>query len=191
MPNLCSGQPVAHMPPAGITNLRQASAFLVQCALYRACLAHSLCVCVSAESNTEINTEGTSTMFNRIPYAKVFATAACTMAIVLLTIGMGVNSSWAGSDQPSRLPLPPIPSAVVIQPETAARHPLRSSTSHPRIAQAGFCTADVAGGMRNYSVGTIICCGTMLLDVCSGAVGGQGTSYRCEASGQWVVVGGC
>jgi hypothetical protein len=38
-------------------------------------------------------------MCNRTALAKVFVTAACALAIALFTIGMGVNSSWAGSDQ--------------------------------------------------------------------------------------------
>lgn len=39
-------------------------------------------------------------MFNHIAVAKTFMKVACSLAIALLTIGMGVNSSRAGSDQP-------------------------------------------------------------------------------------------
>jgi len=42
-------------------------------------------------------------MFNHITEAKTFVMAASTLAIALFTIGMGVNSTWAGSDQPSAL----------------------------------------------------------------------------------------
>jgi hypothetical protein len=42
-------------------------------------------------------------MFNHITEAKTFVMAASTLAIALFTIGMGVNSTWAGSDQPSGL----------------------------------------------------------------------------------------
>jgi hypothetical protein len=35
--------------------------------------------------------------------ANAVVAAACTLAIALLTIGMGVNSTWAGSDQPNKL----------------------------------------------------------------------------------------
>jgi hypothetical protein len=34
-------------------------------------------------------------MFNHTTDAKAFVMAACALAIALLTIGMGVNSSWA------------------------------------------------------------------------------------------------
>ena len=44
-------------------------------------------------------------MFNHTAIAKALATAACTLAVALLTIGMGVNSSSAESDQPSGLKL--------------------------------------------------------------------------------------
>jgi hypothetical protein len=37
-------------------------------------------------------------MSNHAAVAKTVVTAACTLAMALLTIGMGVNSSWAGSD---------------------------------------------------------------------------------------------
>jgi hypothetical protein len=42
--------------------------------------------------------------------AKTFVTAACALAIALGAIGMGVNSSWAGSDQPSGYKFTPISS---------------------------------------------------------------------------------
>lgn len=55
-------------------------------------------------------------MFNHTTDAKAFVTAACTLAIALLTIGMGVNSTWAGSDQQSGLQSTHISSQVVIPP---------------------------------------------------------------------------
>lgn len=82
-------------------------------------------------------------MFNRTTDAKAFATAACALAIALFTIGMGVNSSWAGSDQPSGLLLPPISSEAVSLPPSAAGHPHRSitlqlrSVTH-RVILSGF-----------------------------------------------------
>jgi hypothetical protein len=36
------------------------------------------------------------TMCNRTTYAKALVTAAGALAIALFTVGMGVNSSWAG-----------------------------------------------------------------------------------------------
>ena len=71
-------------------------------------------------------------MFNHT-HAKAFVTAACALAIALLTIGMGVNSSWAESDQPSGLNIAPISTDVVVQPLTSAGHPHRSITL-PRLA---------------------------------------------------------
>jgi hypothetical protein len=58
-------------------------------------------------------------MFNRTTVAKAFVTAACALAIALLTIGIGVNSAWAGSDQTSRPQVNPISSDVISQPVTA------------------------------------------------------------------------
>ncbi len=65
-------------------------------------------------------------MFNRTKYAKAFIAAAHVLAIVLLTIGMGVNPSWAGSDRPTMINFSPIPSDVVSQPVPAVRHQPRS-----------------------------------------------------------------
>jgi len=36
-------------------------------------------------------------MFNSTTVASVFAAAACALVIAFFIIGMGVNSSWAGS----------------------------------------------------------------------------------------------
>jgi hypothetical protein len=74
-------------------------------------------------------------MCNNTAVAKAFVIAARTLAIALLTIGMGVNSTWAGSDQPFRIKFTPISSKVVFQPVTAAGNPHRSITM-PRTAQA-------------------------------------------------------
>lgn len=40
-------------------------------------------------------------MGNYIGVAKVLVMAACALAIALSTIGLAVNSTWAGSDPPS------------------------------------------------------------------------------------------
>jgi len=53
-------------------------------------------------------------------------TTARTLAIALLTIGMGVNSTWAGSDTR-------ISCGVIFRPVTAAGHPHRPITM-PRTA---------------------------------------------------------
>ena len=59
-------------------------------------------------------------MYNHTAVAKAFATAACTLAIALLTIGMGVYSTWAGRDQSSGLNFTPISSKRVHQNGTKA-----------------------------------------------------------------------
>lgn len=38
-------------------------------------------------------------MFNHAAVAKTVGAAACTLAVALLTNGMGVNSAWARSDR--------------------------------------------------------------------------------------------
>jgi hypothetical protein len=67
---------------------------------------------------TEINTflRRGDKMFNHATDAKAFVMAACALAIALLTIGMSINSTWAGSDQPSRLKFTPISTDVVVHP---------------------------------------------------------------------------
>jgi hypothetical protein len=72
-------------------------------------------------------------MSNHTAVAKAFVMAACTLAIALLTIGMGVNATWAGSEQPSGLKYTPILFGGVFPPVPSAGHPLRSITM-PRTA---------------------------------------------------------
>jgi hypothetical protein len=48
-----------------------------------------------------------------------FRVALSTLAIALSTIGIGVNSTWAGSDQPYGLKFTPISSEVTVQPPLA------------------------------------------------------------------------
>jgi hypothetical protein len=55
-------------------------------------------------------------MFNHTAVAKAVVTAACTLAIALLTIGMGVDPTWAGSDPPSALQSASTLSEVVVPP---------------------------------------------------------------------------
>ncbi len=61
-------------------------------------------------------------MCNHTADAKAFAIGPRTLAIALLTIGMGVNSTWAGSDQPSGLNFTPI-SPEVLTSATAITAP--------------------------------------------------------------------
>jgi hypothetical protein len=55
---------------------------------------------------------------------------ALAQAIALFTIGVSVNSTWAGSDQPSGLFFTPIPSKVIFQTLTSDGHPDPSSILH-------------------------------------------------------------
>jgi hypothetical protein len=61
-----------------------------------------------------------------------FRVALSTLAIALSTIGMGVNSTWAGSDLPSAMPPTPI-SSEVVQPN--ATKSIEPRTSRWRLAQ--------------------------------------------------------
>ena len=67
-------------------------------------------------------------MRNHIAVAKVLVMAARALAIGLLTIGLGGNSTWAGSEQASGLQSASISSEVVFQPVTAADPTHRSTT---------------------------------------------------------------
>jgi len=53
-------------------------------------------------------------MCNHTAVTKAIVMAACTLAIALLSIGIGGNSTWAGSDQPSSLNFTPISNDVVV-----------------------------------------------------------------------------
>jgi hypothetical protein len=72
-------------------------------------------------------------MCDHTAVAKAIVVAQRTLAIALLTIGMGVNSTWAESDQASGSKFTPMSSEVVVRPVIAASHPHRSITM-PRTA---------------------------------------------------------
>jgi hypothetical protein len=76
-------------------------------------------------------------MRNHIANAKYVVIATRSPAIALLTIGMGVNPAWAGSDQPSGLDSTPIQSEAIFQPVSAAGHP-HEPTTMPRTAVRPF-----------------------------------------------------
>jgi len=59
-------------------------------------------------------------MFSRTTVANVSAAAACALAFALLTIAMGVNSTWAGSDRSSGLNYTPVSSEGVYRSGTKA-----------------------------------------------------------------------
>ena len=63
--------------------------------------------------------EGMIRMSNHTAVAKALVTAAGALAIGLLAIGIGANSSWAGSDQST-----PISSEGVFQPAPAPSAPV-------------------------------------------------------------------
>jgi hypothetical protein len=68
-------------------------------------------------------------------HTRVFMIAERTLSIALLTIGVGVNSTWAGLNQTSELKFTPILTDVVVQPvPTRPGHP---STSFAKLRSAG------------------------------------------------------
>jgi hypothetical protein len=60
-------------------------------------------------------------MHNHTAVAKAVVAALCALAVALSTIGMGVASAWAGSDQPSLLNFTPKSSKLFSQPVPAAQ----------------------------------------------------------------------
>lgn len=70
-------------------------------------------------------------MFNHTTVAKAFVISACALAIALLTIGMGVNSSRAESDQSSGLKFTPISSEVTFQTGSEAADVWRFARQNP------------------------------------------------------------
>jgi hypothetical protein len=96
-------------------------------------------------------------MCNHTAVAKALVIAVCTLAIALLTIGMGADSAWAGSDQPSGLKVTPVTSDVVFQPVTAAGDTRGSITmrmhalisrSHGAIIATNFLPQGDGSGRR-------------------------------------------
>jgi hypothetical protein len=97
-------------------------------------------------------------MFNHTAVAKAFATAACTLAIALLTTGMGVNSSWAGSDQPSGMSLASLTTSPSHQ--TSPNH-LKNKTLANACSPLGGCCSwgPALAGWCNSSGPTTCCAG--------------------------------
>ena len=80
-------------------------------------------------------------MCNRTTVAKAFATAASALAIALFTIGIGINSAWAGSDPPRRLKFTPISIDLVVQPVLARPGHLHLSFAKPWPAESALVTS--------------------------------------------------
>jgi hypothetical protein len=81
--------------------------------------------------------------------AKAVVTTACSLAIAFSTIGMGVNSSWAGSDQASGLNYTPISLELTTQAAPHLPRADRRSTPGGRIQWADDCVwrgRDPGGG---------------------------------------------
>jgi hypothetical protein len=74
-------------------------------------------------------------MCNHTAVAKAFVTAACALAIALLTIGMGVNSLWVGSDQHALLNDDSAQTLTGLPPPAAAGHPRLSILTSNQGAQ--------------------------------------------------------
>jgi hypothetical protein len=76
-------------------------------------------------------------MLNRTTVAKAFATAACALAIALFIIGMGVNSTWAGSDQPvKKVGRVSAITGIRTQESAPASVPAISSPANIRLSEA-------------------------------------------------------
>ena len=83
-------------------------------------------------------------MCNHTAVAKAVVIAQRTLAIALFTIGMGVNSTWAGSDQASGLNFTPVSLELAARP-----HLPRVDRRSPRLQWADDCTwsgRDPGGG---------------------------------------------
>jgi hypothetical protein len=130
-------------------------------------------------------------MRNHTAVAKGVVAASCTLAIALLTIGMGGNSTWAGSDVTLAMPATSI-SSEVVQPSTTPNdsnpsihqltpgpinytpyHRIRPATSThgpvpaTRLAQGitceqRLCNPQVAGSCSNFGPNYHCCCTTCL-----------------------------
>jgi len=109
-------------------------------------------------------------MFNRTTVGKTFVTAACSLAIALITIGTGVNSSWAGSDQASGLKFTPISLEGVYRSGTRADKARRFSqacmhfheecsippdTRFPCCAGAQVCQPNPNANGRYWCIGDV------------------------------------
>jgi hypothetical protein len=133
-------------------------------------------------------------MLNHPTDDKAFVKTACSLAIALLTIGMGVNSSWAGLDQPSGLKSTPISTNAFSLPN-ASHGRLRWSTEMPplpaaasgimrlhttRYAQAPICGDE---GSLCGSPGQLPCCAEARF--CISVLGGgtPRTCYHCLPAG--------
>jgi hypothetical protein len=73
-------------------------------------------------------------MSNSITLAKACVMAASTLAIALLIVGMGVNSTYAGSDRPPTFNYSQIPGTITHQPLTSRA--LHNRTKRQKTAQS-------------------------------------------------------
>jgi hypothetical protein len=73
-------------------------------------------------------------MYNCTAVAKVFATAASTLAIALLIVGIGIDSTYAGSDRPPTFNYSQIPGTITDQ--TLPSRALHNRTTRQKTAQS-------------------------------------------------------
>jgi hypothetical protein len=94
-------------------------------------------------------------MYNHTAVAKAFATAACTLAIALLTIGLGVNSTWA-ADPPLVPNFTPLTHALLITPVPYGKIRLVQACA----GRAQTCNAaDGRGPCRSFpTLSSRVCC---------------------------------
>jgi hypothetical protein len=73
-------------------------------------------------------------MSNYVTLAKARVMAASTLAIALLIVGMGINSTYAGSDRPPTFNFSQIPGTITHQPLLSRA--LRNHATRQKIADS-------------------------------------------------------
>ena len=106
-------------------------------------------------------------MYNHTAVAKAFATAACTLVIALLTIGMGVNSTWAGSDPPIVQNFTPLSPALHINLATANH--MTTSRSFPAFHDRLAFTTRAGCERQCKFLAAVASCAYFGFQLCTGA----------------------
>src|ERR1022692_4494032 len=87
-------------------------------------------------------------MCNHTAVAKAFVTAARALAFALLTIGTGINFSWAGSDQASGrnfTPISPVRGSFKLVQASCDPLGYRCAPSHPESCCTNRCFSPTQG----------------------------------------------
>jgi|HubBroStandDraft_4_1064222.scaffolds.fasta_scaffold43494_3 hypothetical protein len=89
-------------------------------------------------------------MCNHTAVAKAFVTTACALAFACLTIGTGVNSSWAGSDTPAGNLFSHIHSQTDSRPSSTIRHRSRHAEACVVVGQECNMSEDCCSRFCDY-----------------------------------------